>query len=72
MRFQPCPGLCVGRRGRAKVMIDLLGPICQKTGAKLITGYGSTEVCGFITYTEKDDDVETLLKTAGKIAKPLN
>jgi acyl-CoA synthetase (AMP-forming)/AMP-acid ligase II len=51
-------------------MIDLLGPICQKTGAKLITGYGSTEVCGFITYTEKDDDVETLLKTAGKIAKP--
>jgi len=53
-----------------KVMIDLLEPICKKTGAKLITGYGSTEVCGFITYTEKEDDVETLLKTAGKIAKP--
>ena len=51
-----------------KIMIDLLTPICEKTGAKLITGYGSTEVCGFITYTEKDDHTETLLKTVGKIA----
>lgn len=53
-----------------KIMIDLLTPICQKTGAKLITGYGSTEVCGFITYSGKDDSTETLLKTAGKIAHP--
>jgi len=53
-----------------KIMIDLLTPICQKSGAKLITGYGSTEVCGFITYTEKDDSAETLLKTVGKIAEP--
>jgi acyl-CoA synthetase (AMP-forming)/AMP-acid ligase II len=36
----------------------------------LITGYGSTEVCGFVTYTEKGDDMETLMKTAGKIAPP--
>jgi acyl-CoA synthetase (AMP-forming)/AMP-acid ligase II len=36
----------------------------------LITGYGSTEVCGFVTYTEKGDDIDTLLKTAGKIAPP--
>jgi acyl-CoA synthetase (AMP-forming)/AMP-acid ligase II len=53
-----------------KIMIDLLTPICQKTGAKLITGYGSTEVCGFITYTGHADNTETLLKTAGKIAEP--
>ncbi|HBL53677.1 MAG TPA: hypothetical protein DDZ34_06560 [Syntrophaceae bacterium] len=53
-----------------KIMIDLLTPICQKTGARLITGYGSTEVCGFITYTEQDDDSEALLKTTGKIAEP--
>jgi acyl-CoA synthetase (AMP-forming)/AMP-acid ligase II len=53
-----------------KIMIDLLTPICQKTGAKLITGYGSTEVCGFITYSGKEDNTETLLKTAGKIAYP--
>jgi acyl-CoA synthetase (AMP-forming)/AMP-acid ligase II len=53
-----------------KIMIDLLTPICQKTGAMLITGYGSTEVCGFVTYTGKEDPAETLLKTAGKIAPP--
>ncbi len=53
-----------------KVMIDLLGPICEKSGAKMITGYGSTEVCGFITYTGPEDNAETLLKTVGKIAQP--
>ena len=53
-----------------KIMIDLLAPMCEKTGAMLITGYGSTEVCGFVTYTEKTDDTETLLKTAGTIAPP--
>jgi acyl-CoA synthetase (AMP-forming)/AMP-acid ligase II len=36
----------------------------------LLTGYGSTEVCGFITYTDKKDDTETLLKTVGRIAPP--
>ena len=53
-----------------KIMIDLLTPICEKSGAKLITGYGSTEVCGFITYSGTKDDTETLLKTVGKIAEP--
>jgi acyl-CoA synthetase (AMP-forming)/AMP-acid ligase II len=53
-----------------KIMIDLLTPVCQKTGAMLLTGYGSTEVCGFITYTEKGEETEALLKTAGKIAPP--
>jgi acyl-CoA synthetase (AMP-forming)/AMP-acid ligase II len=53
-----------------KPMIDVLSGICRKTGAMLLTGYGSTEVCGFVTYTEKDDDLETHMKTAGKIAPP--
>jgi acyl-CoA synthetase (AMP-forming)/AMP-acid ligase II len=53
-----------------KIMIDALDRICQKTGAMMITGYGSTETCGFVTYSEKGDDYETLLKSAGKIAPP--
>lgn len=53
-----------------RVMLDALSGIAKKTGANLITGYGSTEVCGFVTYTEKGDDDETLLTTAGKIAPP--
>lgn len=51
-----------------KVMIDALTGIAARTGAMLITGYGSTEVGGFVTYTDKDDDVETLTATAGRIA----
>ena len=53
-----------------KVMIDALSEICKRVGALLITGYGSTEICGFVTYTEKGEDIATLLKTAGKIAPP--
>lgn len=53
-----------------RIMIDLLMPFAQKSGARLITGYGSTEVCGFITYTDHKDDTDALLKTVGKIAEP--
>jgi acyl-CoA synthetase (AMP-forming)/AMP-acid ligase II len=53
-----------------KIMLDILMGICTQTGTMLMTGYGSTEVCGFVTYTEKGDDLETLMKTAGKIAPP--
>jgi acyl-CoA synthetase (AMP-forming)/AMP-acid ligase II len=51
-----------------KIMIEILSQICRKTGARLITGYGSAETAGFITYTEKGDDLETLANSAGKIA----
>ena len=53
-----------------KVLVDVLSGICKKTGATLVTGYGSTEVCGFITYTGVDIDRHRLVKSAGKIAQP--
>ena len=53
-----------------QIMIAVLSQVCAKTGAQMLTGYGSTEVCGFVTYTEVGDDLETLMKTAGKIAEP--
>jgi len=53
-----------------EIMVDVLSGISEKSGASLITGYGSTETCGFVTYTEKGDDREALLHTAGKIAPP--
>jgi acyl-CoA synthetase (AMP-forming)/AMP-acid ligase II len=53
-----------------RVMVAVLSQICAKTGATMITGYGSTEVCGFVTYSEKSDDVDRLIHTAGKIATP--
>ncbi len=53
-----------------QAMIDVLSGICAKTGATLITGYGSTEVCGFITYTGADASQQQLTRSAGKIAHP--
>ena len=53
-----------------KIMLEILMGICKNAGAMLLTGYGSTEVCGFVTYSEKDDDMDTLLSTAGKIVPP--
>ncbi len=53
-----------------KIMVDVLGGICKKTGAALMTGYGSTELCGFATYSEKDDDVDKLMHSAGKTVAP--
>jgi acyl-CoA synthetase (AMP-forming)/AMP-acid ligase II len=53
-----------------KLMVAVLSQICEKTGAAMLTGYGSTEVCGFVTYTEKGDDLDKLIHTAGKIAPP--
>lgn len=51
-----------------KIMLDVLDAVCQKTGARMLTGYGSTEVAGFVTYTVPGDDMDTLMRSAGKIA----
>lgn len=53
-----------------RLMIEVLTMVCQSTGAKMYTGYGSTEVGGFVTYTRHDDEIETLSSTAGEIAVP--
>lgn len=68
--FSSIEGFMWAGAAAPKIMIDVLTSICEKTGAVLITGYGSTEVAGFVTYTEKGDDLETVMKTAGKIAPP--
>jgi acyl-CoA synthetase (AMP-forming)/AMP-acid ligase II len=68
--FSSIKGFMWAGAAAPKIMIDVLSGICEKIGAELITGYGSTEVCGFVTYTEKGDDLETLMKSAGKIAEP--
>ena len=34
----------------------------------VITGYGMTEVAGFVTYTRPEDDAETIARTVGKVA----
>lgn len=54
------------------VMVRKLFEISRKTGALLVTGYGSTEVCGFVTYTEREDSdsLDVLVQTAGRAPYP--
>ena len=49
------------------VLMNVLTNIAGQTGARLLTGYGSTEVGGFVTYTRPGDEPEVLAKSAGAI-----
>jgi len=53
-----------------KDMLRALAQVAESVGAKMVTGYGSTEVCGFVTYSTPDDDLDLLCRTAGKVAEP--
>lgn len=51
-------------------VLHTLHGIAQKTGARLLTGYGSTEACGFITFSMPEDDLDLLSRCAGRIVPP--
>ncbi len=54
-----------GGSAAPKGMLEALDAICRKTGARLITGYGATEVGGFVTFTKPGDALEKLHETVG-------
>lgn len=53
-----------------KLVIDVLAGIAERHGAQLRTGYGATEMCGFVTYTGVDDPLEAVSLTAGRCVEP--
>ncbi len=59
-----------GGAGVPKLVLTVLRQIAAKTGAKLLTGYGSTELCGFVTYTSADDNEERMERSVGKVVPP--
>lgn len=59
-----------GGAGASPMLLQVLSGIAAQTGARLITGYGATEFCGFATYTMPEDSLELLAKSAGKIVPP--
>jgi acyl-CoA synthetase (AMP-forming)/AMP-acid ligase II len=54
----------------SELMLQVLTGLAEQTGARLITGYGSTEVCGFCTYTTPEDGYERLARSCGRIVPP--
>ena len=59
-----------GGAGVPMLVLDVLKKIAASCGAKMLTGYGSTELCGFVTYTTGDEDDERMSKSVGKIVPP--
>lgn len=59
-----------GGAGVPQLVLDVLRKIAATNGARLQTGYGSTELCGFVTYTTGDEDDHRMAKSVGKIAPP--
>jgi acyl-CoA synthetase (AMP-forming)/AMP-acid ligase II len=53
-----------------KSLAETLNKLRRKHGARLYNGYGMTETAGFVTYSDDDDSVETLLTSAGKAPAP--
>ncbi|MBI3118688.1 MAG: long-chain fatty acid--CoA ligase, partial [Candidatus Hydrogenedentes bacterium] len=70
MNWQNVRAFVYGGSTPPQLLLDVLAPLAEKIGARLMTGYGSTELCGFVTYTTPEDDVELLAKSAGKVAPP--
>jgi acyl-CoA synthetase (AMP-forming)/AMP-acid ligase II len=52
------------------VVLGALGQIAAVTGARLMTAYGSTELCGFTTYTAAEDPPDVLATTCGRVVEP--
>lgn len=52
------------------LLLGVLSRIVAATGARLSTGYGSTELCGFTTYSMPDDSLEVLATTCGRVVPP--
>jgi acyl-CoA synthetase (AMP-forming)/AMP-acid ligase II len=55
-----------GGAAAPRSLLTLLQKIAEDSGAILATGYGSTEACGFVTYTAPSDDLETLATSVGR------
>lgn len=63
-------GFIWGGAGVPQLVLDVLRQIAARHGARLLTGYGSTELCGFVTYTTGDEAPELMAKSVGRIVPP--
>ncbi len=59
-----------GGSAMPREIIEVLAKIAEKSGARLLTNYGSTELCGFATYSAPGDSLELLARSTGKAPAP--
>ena len=59
-----------GGAGVPQLVLDVLKRITAANGARLLTGYGSTELCGFVTYTTGDEDNDRMARSVVASSRP--
>ncbi len=59
-----------GGAGAPAPVLDALRDIARRTGARIVTGYGSTELCGFVTFATSHDGQDRLAGSVGKSVPP--
>ncbi len=59
-----------GACSASEKMVRALSDIAKRYNFYLLTGYGSTELCGFTTYAKPDDSIQTLFSSTGRIVPP--
>ncbi len=59
-----------GAYAASERMVKVLSDLSKKYNFLLLTGYGSTEVCGFTTFATPDDPVDLLFSSTGRIVPP--
>lgn len=50
-------------------MLQSLSRISKRTGARLVTGYGATELAGFVTATRPGDSLQQMRESVGMVYK---
>lgn len=59
-----------GGASAPRPVLEALDALAKRVGARLLTGYGATEMGGFVTFSRPDDDLDLLCKTAGYAPEP--
>lgn len=66
--FSSVQGVIWGGSSAPKRVLDGMLALAARHGARVMTGYGATEMSGFVTFTHPDDPVDTLTWCAGRCA----
>lgn len=54
-----------GGSAASKDLLEALEKVCRRTGAHMLTGYGATEMGGFVTITRPGDSMESMRLNVG-------
>jgi len=69
--YQSIRAFIVSGASPSPVLVEALRAIQNRTGCAVYNAYGSTEACGLVTYTQKDDSIDFIAKSIGRVPEPM-